>query len=446
MSFGLPVAGRVREAARLRRRERGLRRGLPDDVARAWAASVRDLPVPGTSTAGDARRLLVLPKTGGTEDVVAAFAHRGAIDLHVAALPRGEVKAVFRALVGEGHALLTDLDYRPDDPDLADAKARYRAFLVPVLQRLRDDLGLAGLVGANVAYYAERELAAACEAIDLPFLVLHKESLRSPRQREHFTRAYRDRIGPFTGRAVAVYNRDERDSQVAGGLVEDAMVVGAPRIDALHEVRCVRGPVPGASDGPVVLFAIDPGAGTWTPLDAVVDTGAPRWEHLARGTEDAFLRLARRHPDRRFVIKAKVGHGERLLARLPSGLPDNVHVVTDGTATGLLRRAAAMVGFNTTVVAEGLAAGVPVIVPGFAEASEADAAGWMHPVGPAVRTVRDADAFEDVVLDALGTGPSAGDEGLGSAAVAVLDTLVGNSDGRAGERTWRWLRDRLRLP
>ena len=431
----LPGVTRAREAVRVRRRERGLRLGRPADVAAALARAITDLAVPGATAASDAPRLLVLPKVGGTEDIIAALSGRGRIGLKLAALPRSEVKAVHRALIGPDHVLLTDLDYRPHDAALDVVKARSRAFLRPVVETLREELGLAGIVGANVAYYAERELAGACEDVGLPFLVLHKESMRSPRQREWFTRAYHERIGPFSGRAVAVYNRDERDSQVAGGIVADATVVGAPRIDVLHAARHAR-PGPPA-DGPLVLFAIDPGAGAWTPLDGELATGAPRWDGLARATEDAFLATARDHPARTFVIKAKVGHGARLLARLPAGLPANVSVVTDGTATALLLEAAAVVAFNSTVVGEALAAGVPIVVPAFAEASEPDAAGWFLPVGDAVRRVSDPATLGTVLLDAAASA-SVG-AALPAASEAVLDRLVGNGDGRAADRTWGWL-------
>lgn len=440
MSLGARAVGRAREAERRRRMVRGLRDGRPDDVARALLRSTRDIPVPGVETKADAPGLLVLPKVGGTEDVVAALAGRGDTALRLTGLPRRETKAIYEALLGSEHAKLTKLDYRPHDEDLERAKDRYRTFLRPVMVRLRDELGLVGVISANVGYRAERELAGACEDIGLPFLVLHKESIRSPRQREWFTRAYRELTGAFTGRAVAVYNRDECDSQVTGGVVSEATVVGAPRVDELHAARLSRsGPTP---DAPLVLFAIDPGAGTWTPFDGELDTGAPRWEGLARATEDAFLSAARANPGRRFVIKAKVGHGERLLARLPAGLPGNVDIVTDGTATALVRAAAAIVAFNTTVVAEGLAAGVPVISPRFAEAAEADAEQWCYPVADAVNEVRDADALPDALLDAAAQG---GGEELSSGTVDVLDRLVGNSDGAAAQRTWAWLQRELTL-
>ena len=437
----------------MRRRDRGLRRQRPDDVAAAWGQAVVDLPVEGCTPRVDARTLLLLPKTGGTEDVLATLAGRGDVGLRLAALDRAEIKAAFRALIGDGHERLRDVDYRPDDADLAAAKARYREFLVPVMQRLKRERDLAGVVSANVTYYAERELAAACEAVGLPFLVLHKESIRSPRQREAFTRAYALRTGPFTGRSVATYNRDERDAQVAGGVVTDATVVGCPRIDALHRWRERRaaaardGATP--AGGPIVLFAIDHRAGSWTPFDGEPDgaatewADAPRWEELARTTEAAFVDLAGRYPNHPFVLKAKVGRGveqlrRRLATHLPGGLPANVTVVTSGTATELIGEAAVLIAFNSTVIAEGLAAGVPVVVPEWAEAAHAEAQPWLYPVGSAVNRVRTPDDLATVVLAAQAAHRRPRTD-LALPAAEALDRLVGNSDGRAGDRAWAWM-------
>jgi len=424
------------ESMRLRLRDRGLEAGRPAVVADALLRSIRRIDVPGIPGGRDHwARLLVLPKVAGTEDVVAAVAARPEAPLALLGLPRREAKAAFRVLVGPGHESITDLDHRLDDDATLVGRERYRRFLQSVMHHLREELDIAGVVSANVTYHAERDLGGACEDIDLPFLVLHKESIRSPRQREWFTRAYRERTGPFLGRAVAVYNRDERDSQVAGGTVRDATVVGAPRVDGSHAVRRARPRPP--SDGPTVLFSIDPRAGTWTPFDGLVETGAPRWEGLARRTEDAFLSTARERPRERFVIKAKVGHGEQLIERLPAGLPDNVEVLTDGTADALLREASAIVGFNTTVLAEGLAAAIPVLVPTFAEAAEAGAEAWCYPLGDAVVRVSEPAHLSGALEEARRGGGTSGE--LDPSISSTLDTLVGNSDGLAAVRTSEWM-------
>lgn len=426
----------------------GLRLARPGPIAAAWATRTEPLEVPGLAVRPGARRVLVLPKVGGTEDVVATLAGRGDLGLAPVTLPRGEVKRVFRRfLPAEGPGALGDLDYVRDDPAIVAAKQAYRELMTAVMLRYVRRTGVALVVTANVAYYAERELAAACEAIGLPFVALHKESIRTAAQRDAFTRAYRERIGPFGGRAVAVYNADEQASQVAGGIVPPSRirVVGCPRIDELHDLRRSRtGPPP---DGPVVLLAIDAAAGTWTPVPPA--TPAPRWERLAEMTEAAFLAAAEAAPQRRFVIKVKLGRERAVADRLPAGLPPNVEVVTGGTATALVREASVLVAFNTTVMLEGIAAGVPVVVPAFAEAAAPDARPWRFELGSAVTEVGHPDELAPTVLRLASaartaTPPPTGD-GLTGVARAALDRYVGNADGRAGDRALAFLGAQLDL-
>jgi hypothetical protein len=423
------------------RRTRALQRLDARGIADVWSRELRPIPVPGLTVGADDPRLIVLPKLGGTEDVVATLAGRGPIGIQPVGLPRGEVKAVFRAVLGASADLLTDTDYRPGDAELVWRKAHYRALLTEVVGELERRIPVAGFVGANVAYYAERELAAACEEAGIPFVVLHKEAIRTPRQREFFTRAYRERIGAFGGRLVATYNEDERTSQVTAGAVaaDRIVVVGSPRVDALHRLRRSRSSGRLASDA-TVLFAIDPAAGTWTPFDGVLKTGAPRWEELARRTEQAVAQLAIAHPARRFVVKVKLGREAATLARLsdvlPDGPPSNLEIVTGGTATELLAEASVIIGFNSTVLLEGLAAGVPVIMPGFAEAAADEARGWMLDLGDSVTVVPTPAALADAVSRAWDQGCVSD---LVQSTRSAIERYLGDADGRASDRCFEAL-------
>jgi len=414
-------------------------------VALAWALASRPLPVvhaEGTAdrTGGD---LLVLDKAGGTEDVLAAAAGRIPPGRRVLALTRLDVRRVFKALTGpDVFTTLTDSDYRPGHPDVEEGKRRYRAFLVDVLRHYRRFTGVSAITTANVRFRSERELAAACTAVGIAFVPLHKESISTPAQRTWITRGLAELSGPFEGRAIAVYNTDERDGFVSSGFAPaDAVdVVGCPRMDVLHRLRERwsegHGPAVAPLGAPVVLFAIDVTAGTWTPFDRRLATGAPRWERLAALTEEAFLAAARRDPDRPYRIKAKIGREDQQLGRLPHDLPPNVAIVTGGLATGLIADAAAVVGFNSTVLLEAIAAGVPAVVPRFGEAATPGAADWTFALAGAVTTVTDPAALPSAIAQAVARGRSAT---LDPDAVAALERYVGNADGRAGERAWRFL-------
>ena len=410
-------------------------------VALAWTLASR--PIAVGPPVGRARRstpgdLLVLDKAGGTEDVLAAADGRLAPGQRVLALSRLDVRVVFKAITGPGvFTRLTDSDYRPGDPALEAGKRRYRAFLVAVLRRYRVLTGVSAITTANVRFRSERELAAACREVGIAFVALHKESISTRAQRTWITRGLAELAGPFGGHAIAVYNAEERDGIVAAGFAPegDVRVVGCPRMDVLHRTR--ERPVGGAApDAPAVLFAVDVRAGTWTPFDRILETGAPRWERLASEVEAAFIAAAREDRARRYIIKAKIGREDQQVARLPEDLPDNVDVVTGGLATDLIGRAAVVVGFNSTVLLEALAAGVPVVVPRFAEAADTAASDWILALGGAVRWVDAPEDLARALREVVAAGRS---RDLTPDAASALERYVGNADGLAGARAWEHL-------
>jgi hypothetical protein len=414
-------------------------------VALAWALASRPLPVvhaegPIDRKGGD---LLVLDKAGGTEDVLAAVAGRIPRGRRVLALSRLDVRRVFKALTGpDVFTTLTDSDYRPGHPDVEEGKRRYRMFLVDVLRHYRRFTGVSAITTANVRFRSERELAAACTDVGIAFVPLHKESISTTAQRSWITRGLAELSGQFKGRAIAVYNEEERDGFITSGFAPaDAVhVVGCPRMDVLHRLREQRSTGATLATAPVVLFSIDVESGTWTPFDRRLATGAPRWERLAALTEEAFLAAARHDPERPYRIKAKIGREDQQVVRLPQDLPANLEIVTGGLATGLIRSAAAVVGFNSTVLLEAVAAGVPAVVPRYAEAAASGAADWMFALGGAVTLVDDPAALRSAIDAAVARGPSAA---LTPEAVAALERYVGNADGRAGERAWRFLSEAM---
>lgn len=431
----------------------GCRRRSAVIVALSWSLATLPLEPPrfgrrgcGERTrsgcrAGRGPRLIVLHKAGGTEDILAAAAARTPEEtLRLATLPRNHVKAVFRALVGEQFPTLTDFDYRAHDPEVQSDKDRYRDFLERVVRFYARLMNVGGFTTAAYNYRAERELAAASSAAGVPFIAIQKESVRSPTQRQWFTLAYRDLIGPFGGSAVAVYSEEDRASLIAGDVADarDIVVVGCPRIDVLHQLRTTREVSHAPPEAPVVLFSVDSNSGAWTPLDGRRPIPGPRWERLASATEMAFVAAAREHRERPFVIKTKIGMEAQQLGRLPEALPENLRIVSGGLATGLLKSAAVVVGFNSTTLLESLAAGIPTVMPRFEEAR--DAGGWVFALEGAVQVVEDPRELPGAVTRALSNGFC---RELTCTTREVLERYVGNADGGASRRAWELLQHRV---
>lgn len=393
----------------------------------------------------------MLSKLGGTDDIVAAFRERGVIDVGLLRLQRDDVKTVHHAFV---HESLDDFDYRPHDEQLADSKRRYRQFATRVLRHYRKWIGVGAIVTANIGYYAERELAAASTAIGLPFLALHKESIRTTTQRQIYEQVLRDHVGPFEGSSVAVYNDDERESQLRAGTVEPdrISVVGCARADVLHAMR--KRPIARARPL-IVYFAIDPEAGArqfnphGDPQIAGADGEAvvpPRWEDVTAATEAALVAFARRRPDIDIVVKVKLGRWSITSARFHDvELPPNMWLVRGGLATSWLEQAIAVIGLNTTSIIEALVAGRHVIVPHFGEVAHADGflfdltSPVLMPTSPELLTEQLANLFAE------GHQPHPAVVLSPSSRKMILKYL-GDADGTAGDRTFAWVTAALAQP
>lgn len=415
----------------------GARRRSPLLTSLGWVLRTRPVRPRGTrSRRTRGRRLAILHKVGGTEDVLAAFEARGRVDIGLLKFQRDDAKPVFHEFLGEA---LGDFDYRPHDATLDTDKQAYRTFVGQVIRHYCRLLGVRAFVAASMGYFAEREFAAACEALDIPFLALHKESIRTSAQRPLYERGLSDNVGPFTGRAIAVYNDDERTSQLRSGVVDPdrIAVVGCPRADVHHVRRRAGAP---STDRRVTYFAIDPLAGTRTfgpDADSGHTPSMPRWDQTASNTERALVAWARANPDVAIDVKVKLGRSRQVRKRFEGHtLPRNVAVHQKGVGTDFIHRAHVVVGLNSTVLLEALAAGRHVIVPRFGETASPDVDGFLFALdGTATEVFTEAE-FAEALSSALAS-PLRTD--LDDTTREVLDRYLGNPDGRASDRAHRWI-------
>jgi len=427
----------------------GARRRWPAPVALGWVLLTRPVRVQRTRprhTKG--RRIVALYKLGGLEDLIAALEGRGVTDVMIARLQRDDVKRVFREFID---APLDDFDYRPNDASLDDAKARYRNFLVSVCQRYRRWLGIGAFVAANFGYVAERELAAASTNIGMPFLIIHKESIRTAAQRPIYEAALRDNVGAFAGTAIAVYNETEKASLIRAQIAQpgDIDVIGCPRLDPLHRMRGLT--APDRESAKVIYFAVDPVAGTRTfaPDEVVRGTAAGgattsqpvRWDRLVRHLEQELVNVARQRPSVEFIIKAKLGRGKQVRARFDGvALPANMSITGRGLAPHYIKSAHIVIGLNTTALLEAIAAGRHVIVPCFEEAALDANKGYLFDLGEAVCTLSQPVQLDEAIGRLLDVEPAAS---LTSDATRTLSQYLGNPDGGSGDRAYAWILSHL---
>lgn len=232
------------------------------------------------------------------------------------------------------------------------ARRMAKDFAVAFLRRLRRKQRIDAVLAANINYWQDEGLGAACSEMRLPFLVLSREHPLTRLSADWIRVLHRLHRFRFRGDGVAVFGALTRDALVAGEACkpEQIWITGAPRFDAWHEVDlrlCSRDCVALMSYGEPTYFAVE------NYREAVL----------------AFGRASARVPDCRFVLKCKNEFNVRLAMEILAELPaHSVSVEMTTPLTELFPRCKLIAGFNSLSLLEGLLAQARIVVPHWKDA------------------------------------------------------------------------------
>jgi hypothetical protein len=417
---------------------------MPLLTAVAWRLSLKEMN--NISHKGPAaKKLIVLAKSGGIDDLEAAFTSLPA-SFKIYILPRSIVKQTFQHYL-EGR--VSDAQYLTTDKETERLKLDYRAYLYKVLKHFQSLFGCDAILQFNFVYYAERELAAASSELGIPFLCSYKECLRSAAFWKETEDRYQKNIGPFQGWKIAVYNEQARESIIRSGVAESWQVetVGCARLDYSHGLRNTD-----ATDTSrrVVLFYLIQNTvglpylnGCFRKEGENIEERASgpllSWRSLAQRTNAAILRVAEDNPGVDFIFKGKTGHSSRQREQLGESLPENITVLCDGTGNYLLKQAAVVIGWNTTAVLEAIASGLPTVIPMLLSDYDSFLKPYILDLNGAVIQVTSPEELEQALIHAVNNWKISRE--LSDSQKHVLKKYLGNDDGRSGERLRKFIEE-----
>jgi hypothetical protein len=344
-----------------------------------------------------------------------------------------------------------------EDPEIVASKKAYRDFLAKLWKHLSRIGRIDAVLAPNFHYSAQREFAAALEEAGTPFIVLHKENLKSPGRVEFWRDMYRHR-GKFSGRKILVYNETERALQLATSVTapDKVIVTGMPRLDRIHRWRRANAKSGnGQAQWQVLFFAFD--CREKLPVVRRLDAkraaelvgrwGELSWTELCEGTHRAVVDLARRRPDIRVVVKTKGVERQRkdvdrMLRASSNPLPSNLTVINGGDAFQMLTESKVVIGFNTTAQLEAIAAGKPVIVPWFSEALAPKTRDFVIDLGKAVEYAHSPEELVEMACRLVDTSNGLPRE-IDINASQALIRWTGNDDGAAGRRVLEAIRNEI---
>ena len=417
---------------------------MPLLTAVAWRLSLKEMN--NISHKGSAaKKLIVLAKSGGIDDLEAAFTSLPA-NFKIYILPRITVRRTFLYYL-EGR--VSDGQYLTTNKETERLKLEYRAYLCKVLKNFQSLFGCDALLQFNFIYHAERELAAASSELGIPFLCSYKECLRTAAFWQETEDWYQKSIGTFQGWKIAVYNEQARESIIRSGVAEPWQVetVGCARLDYSHNLRTAD-----ATDTPrrVVLYYLIQDTvglpyfnGCFRKEGENIEEreSGPRltWCSLVQRTNAAILRFAKDNPGFDFVFKGKTGFSSIQRERLGESLPNNITVLCDGTGNHLLKQTAVVIGWNTTAVLESIASGLPTIIPMLLCDDDSFLKPYILDLNGAVIQATSPEELEQALLHAVKNQKISRE--LSDSQKHVLKKYLGNDDGLSGERLRKFIED-----
>ncbi len=369
--------------------------------------------------------VLCLVRSIFTEDVN-ALAHFGS-EITYKILNLHYLYLIYEYFIPESERLKIGEDnYHREDHGQA-GKEKYFLFLTRLLPALKKQLGVEAILAGNFGYVDQQEFARACVALNIPFIVLHKEGMALPGSLDKVAEIYKKR--KFIGKKLLLYNDNMKQAmlnmQLEGADESNMKVVGIPRMD--YYFRCSA---PKKDGKQITFFSFFPEEKFFWLLSDKEDLG----QALSR-SED-FLRwlvnIALRHKEVKLVIKTKfaphyVDYVQNILDKyFKDEKLDNIIVTNSLKPTDLVIGSDVVIGFNSTVLIEGLAAKKTIITPFFGDLIKEKAWDYFPDHAGLVNYATSEQELENMIFNAKSLGAE-----LQSDKDKFLAGFVSNPDGNA---------------
>lgn len=434
----------------------GLWLNMPMLSAIAWRLGLsRRKTIRSSSITG--RKLVILTKAGGIEDIEAAYSENFS-EYPIFVMERRIFMLTFSHFLGKNKSKITDMNYYTSDSDVESAKKAYQKHLLAVLKVFDAFFSVGAFLQFNILYYAERELAFVCSKIGIPFVSVYKENLKSEAAWKQMSNVFRISARRFYGWKIAVYNENARRCLIDSGVSKpwQVIVTGCARMDYSHKIRNniamnhqygVESPksyilyylsVPHQSLPFVIDENVIIGKGIVNEQGVLVN-----WGDMIDLVNGVVIKIANDYPDLNIIVKTKLGFTNKQIEKFGNNIPKNLKIVKDGTGHHLLKFASVVIGFNSTTVLEAVAAGVPTIVPHIFTRELMRIAPYAHEVCNAVFCINTTEKLEKNIVKFAKQNTRY--PKLNESQKNVLDHFMRNSDGRAGRRLKKFIDEAMQV-
>lgn len=246
------------------------------------------------------------------------------------------------------------------------ARSQYQLFLKKLILYLQTKLNLVAIINFNHVYYAQIDFAKVANELNIPFLTLLKECLRTPAYNKSTELIYRERIKKIESTAVSVHNEETRDILINSGIIEKSKVfiTGQGRSDVLF--KGIKNKKNTEKDKIILFFSISNTAGLpyfgseFFNSDNTIPFGFS-WEDMTHKVWDSLVQYMSNRSRVKLIVKGKP-NGVYSLSKITS---NNIIILNGNPSMDLFKLADVVVGFNTTALVESIASKKPTISTNF---------------------------------------------------------------------------------
>jgi len=300
-------------------------------------------------------KIIILSKSGGIEDIKAAYENVDESFLEFFELPRILIKQVFFYFLN-GHKY-EDYYTRDSSEEIKKEKIKYKKFISTVFEKLNLFIVYKAVVSFNIFYFAENDLPESLQCLEKKYLVVHKESVNSPEESQINLENYKNHNKRFFANKVAVYCENEKDILIKSNVLKPNQieVVGCSRSDFSFQMRETQ-----PLDNQIVYFMIE---NNRSITEEKSKGKLADWTNLIDKTQNYLVEYSLKNPHVKIIFKGKKNVHTR--SDLPEYLPQNCKFSLSNPGHNFLKEAKVVIAFNSTILFEAILANRNILIPIF---------------------------------------------------------------------------------
>ena len=391
--------------------------------------------------------MILLQKSGFREDTL--FLQKSFSKIISVNFPRDFAKGIGSCFLSKD---ICDNNYLSTSSRNNAGKLKLHNFYNFLFSKLPISLKPVSIITANYGYFAEQELFKAAYLNGIKGIAIHKECLKSKGIAELWRYIYSVRRDQFGGSLILFYNEKELELQKsAQAYIKEktkVKVIGCPRLDKAH---LLRKNINQPNKHKVVLF----GFGNKTALPRIArksyKDSEPSYEFLNRKDKilcwknllndlcTAYYECALDNPNIEFLIKLKPNFKENKdildFFRKKTKLT-NIEIIIKGNSIEILETSTISIGFMSSTIFEGIARGIPVIIPLMGECKSENYRKYcinFENIDKDVIVVNSKGNFKKKLKQLLDKNPRINKK-LSNNKKSFLKEWMGNPDGKSSRR------------